>query len=49
MQSVWAGEDSTHRAAAAADSAARKGGGAIIIPRDTVPELQADSADADTT
>jgi rod shape-determining protein MreC len=47
MQSVWVGEDSTHRAGAAADSATHKGG--IIIPRDTVPDLPADSADADTS
>ena len=45
MQSVWAGEDSAHRAVAPpGDSAAHRGG--IIIPRDTVPETPADSADA---
>jgi rod shape-determining protein MreC len=44
MQSVWAGEDSTHRGSAAADSAARRGG--FIIPRDTVLEAPADTTDS---
>jgi rod shape-determining protein MreC len=44
MQSVWAGEDSTHRGSAAADSAAHRGG--IVIPRDTVPETPADTTDS---
>ena len=33
MQSVWAGEDSTHRGSAAADSAAHRGGGRGGDPR----------------
>lgn len=44
MQSVWVGQDSTHRAAAAADSAGRHGG--VIFPRDTVPESPADTTDS---
>jgi rod shape-determining protein MreC len=45
VQSVW-GEDSAHRsaAAAAADSAAR--GGVIVIPRDTIPDMPADTSDS---
>lgn len=45
VQSVW-GEDSAHRSAAAAavDSAAR--GGVIVIPRDTIPDMPADTSDS---
>ena len=46
VQSVWGVEDSAHRSAAAAagDSAARRG--LIIIPRDTIPDMPADTSDS---